>query len=168
MHPATNGQAGRGKHPSGWQWPLFVIVLLLSSVLWSAAIVFFARSDGGAQVIDNYYQKAVDHDQVRAREARSAALGWQASLLVSPAEAGHVVRCSILDNLGQPVTDLVVMVTAFRPQYTDAMAELILLPTSEAGVYEAAAHLDEAGLWDFEIVARKGDAEFLTAIRTEL
>ncbi|MEZ4701561.1 MAG: FixH family protein [Rhodothermales bacterium] len=164
--PTTNGHAGTPH--SGWQWPAFVIALLLTSVVTMSIVVFLARSDGGAQVIDDYYQKAVDYDVRRAEQARSDALGWSAAIEVTAHAEGRLVRCVIRDSAGAAVPGLNVTLTAYRPQFVDARAEVTLAATSTPGTYEAIASLEGEGLWDFYVRATTDTSAFITNVRTEL
>ena len=75
-----------------WRNP--ILHALVTSVLTMMGFLYLANQDGGAQVIDNYYQKAVDWDVQKAEQARSQALGWTARLDV---DAGRQVRVLILD-----------------------------------------------------------------------
>jgi nitrogen fixation protein FixH len=117
-------------------------------------VVLLARSDGGAQVVDDYYQKAVDWDTRRAAQSRSDALGWMASIEVVDGR----LQCVVRDAIGAGIEGLAVTVAAFRPQYTAVQAELSLVPA------EASGH----GLWDFEILAVRDTARFMSTLRMEL
>mgnify|MGYP000576390979 CR=1 FL=1 len=127
--------------------------------------LFLANQDGGAQVIDNYYQKAVDWDVLKAEKARSDALGWTARLDVA---SGQRISLLIHDVAGQPVRDARVTLVAFRPQFSDAQAELDLRLNPETGAYEALLPAAGEGLWDFEIRALRDSSTFITTIRKTL
>jgi nitrogen fixation protein FixH len=168
MHPSTlegHPNPGSPRLPSGWQWPAFVVSLLVASVLTMMGFLFLANQDGGAQVIDNYYQKAVDWDEQKAEKARSAALGWSARLDVAPDQR---LTLFIQNVAGQPVLDARVTLVAFRPQYADAQAKLELILNPATGAYEAMLPVAGAGLWDFEIRALRDSSVFITTIRKTL
>ncbi len=168
MNPSTpNGHpdSGSPRLPSGWQWPAFVIGLLLTSVFTMMGFLFMANQDGGAQVIDNYYQKAVDWDEQKAEKARSEALGWTVRLDV---DAGRQVRVHILDAAGQPVRDARVTLVASRPQFSNPQAELDLTLNPATGAYEVPLPVAGQGLWDMAIRASRNDDLFVTTIRTTL
>lgn len=50
-------------------YPGMVIGILLMSVIAQMTIVYKATSDGGAQVVPDYYEKASHWDDEQAREA---------------------------------------------------------------------------------------------------
>ncbi len=158
----------RPRIPTHIVWPAFVIGLLLTSVVMMMVVLYLASADGGAQVIDNYYQKAVDWDVQRAEEARSDALGWSAALTVAPGSAGSLVTCVITDAAGDPVTGLDVRLTAFRPQFANPQAAA-RLPGGEApGTYVAEVPLYGRGLWDLHVRAVNDSAVFVETIRQNL
>ena len=73
--------------PPHLAWPLFVVLLLVIGVGSSLAIVFAARSDGGAKVIENYYEKAIAWDSTSKLTRDSKAAGWIVSMQYVPPAA---------------------------------------------------------------------------------
>lgn len=152
-------------------WPLFVVVLIGMSVTAVVITVIAAHSDGGPQVIENYYEKAVRWDESTARQTASDALGWQVALTVAPAKPGTDRRLDILiqDREGAPVTHLHGTVRAFRPHRAEVVFEHPLLPVQQApGHYHLSGPIRQAGLWDFEIVARREAQTFITTVRKDI
>ncbi|GIV58336.1 MAG: hypothetical protein KatS3mg042_1249 [Rhodothermaceae bacterium] len=151
-------------------WPLFVVALLASGVATTLGTLFAARSDGGAQVIDDYYRKAAEWDAHAADLAASATLGWQVRVAVVPDEAGRpLLELTVRDRDGQPVTGLTGTVRAFRPQWAEAVGEAPLAEvTAPPGVYRQPLPLEGRGLWDFEIEATRGPDRFHQILRKEL
>lgn len=153
-------------------WPLFIVALLGMSITATVITVVLARSDGGAQIIDDYYQKAINWDEEVARQAASDALGWETQLLVAAAPSGapsQPVEITIHDRDGRPVEHLEGTVRALRPQRSEAVAEGPLTAVPEQpGVYRNAFPIHQAGLWDFEIVADRDTLHFQTVIRKDV
>ena len=150
-------------------WPAFVVALLLMSFTAVLLTVLAARSDGGAQVIDDYYEKAAAWDETMAEQAASEALGWQADVAIVIAEDGHrAVVVTLHDAHGEPLDRLAGTVRAFRPHLARAVAMHPLTPTDTPGVYRQPFRLDEPGLWDFEVVAVRDGARYQTTIRKEV
>lgn len=153
-------------------WPLFVIALLSLSVVTVTITVVAARSDGGAQVVEDYYQKAVTWDEKQALQAASDTLGWQVSLTVEPAPAlgqPRPVTLLVIDRTGAPVDDLQGTLTAYRPQFARPVAEHPLAAVEGTpGVYRHALPITRPGLWDFDIVATRDTLRFHTRIRREV
>ncbi len=158
--------------PAHIAWPLAIILLLVAGVTSSMMIVFAARSDGGAQVVENYYEKAVDWDANNALIRSSEAAGWSIGLDYTPATPGQAVGLITLhfrDKEGTPVTGLKGTIKAFRPQHTQAMATMTLQQTEEQpGMYTQPFPGARAGLWDFEINVAQDSFAFRKVIRKEL
>src|SRR5690554_3527765 len=147
----------RGRIPPHIGWPVFIVGLLLVSIGASVATFVLATSDGGAQVVEDYYQKGVRWDETAALRAASAALGWQVQVAVQAggAQAGlRTVDVVVRDRAGHLVTGLQGTVRLTRPQHARAVAELPLQPVAGVpGLYRLEAPIDAAGLWDFELQA---------------
>lgn len=150
-------------------WPAFVIALLLLGIGSAFEALFAARSDGGAQIVENYYDEALGYDETRAAQAASDALGWGAAVSVEACEGGLCpVEVVVRDRDGAPVDGLVGVVRASRPQDATAAARLPLAPTETPGVYRQMMPIAQAGLWDFAIDAQRGGDRFLTTVRYDL
>jgi nitrogen fixation protein FixH len=145
-----------------------IVGLLSLSVIASLLTVFAARSDGGAQVIDDYYHKAANWDSTRALQAASDALGWQVDLTAEPAQGtARIVRLHLQNKHGEPVIGLQGTISAFRPQQAQMVDEAALIET-EPGVYQQQLTMPQPGLWDFEIDATRDGTPFLKRIRLEV
>lgn len=152
-------------------WPLFIVALLGMSITIAVITVVLARSDGGAQIVDDYYQKAINWDETHARQAASEALGWQTNIVVGTdlADNARPVTITITDRNGTPVTQLQGTVRARRPHLSDVVAERPLQSVAQQpGVYQNTFPIDQVGLWDFEIVAEQDTLLFQTIIRKEV
>jgi len=150
-------------------WPLFVVVLLLSGIGGAFAVLIAAKSDGGVQIVENYYEKAARWDDTAAQRAASDALGWKIEVRIEPFDSSKAlqpVELFISDRTGEPVTDLTGTIRAFRPQRVPAGAEIPLHgDVDRPGVYRQLMPLDGAGYWDFEILARRDTIRFETRLR---
>jgi nitrogen fixation protein FixH len=150
-------------------WPAFVVCLLLLGIGSAFEALFAARSDGGAKIVENYYDEAVGYDETRAAQAASNALGWTAGVSVGACEGGLCpVEVTVQDRDGTPVEGLTGVVRASRPQDASAVARLPLSAEGTPGVYRQMMPISTAGLWDFAIEAQRGDDRFLTTLRSDL
>ncbi len=153
-------------------WPLFVVLLMLTGIGTTFALLFASKSDGGAQVVENYYQKATTWDTYASERAASAALGWKAEVSVLPPDDASTLRpVEVLfqDRDGAPLTGLTGIIRALRPQQARAVAEVPLAPAADKpGAYRMLMPVYGAGLWDFEIAARRDTLLFQTTLRREL
>lgn len=134
----------------GYGWPLFVITLLVSSVVMMGIVVMAARSDGGAQVVDDYYEQAVKWDSLAEARAATSTLGWTTNVTLSRSEASIHGSIVLKDSSGAAVTDYAVQVSLRRPQLAAEVANVPALPASEPGVFEFSAAHDDPGLWDIQ------------------
>ena len=159
------------KLPPHITWPLFIVGLLGMSVTTVVITVVAARSDGGAQVIDDYYQKAVNWDETAALQAASDALGWHAEIVLPPDSQNtmpRLVEVTLRDREGRPIESAQGAIRAFRPHRAGVVAERPLTPAETPGLYRQALPINQGGLWDFEIVAVRDTSTFITTIRKEI
>lgn len=168
--PARRVPVNRPAIPPRLFWPGLVVSLLIMSITAVALTIVAATSDGGVQVVENYYEQAAAWDSTQARQAASDALGWQATLRVEPAgaEGLRAVVVSVRDAEGRPVEGLAGTLTARRPHRSAAVATAPLVEAATPGVYRQALPLAAPGLWDFEIAATRAEGHFQAAIRTDL
>lgn len=132
----------------GYGWPLFVIILLVSSVTMMGLVVMAARSDGGAQVVDDYYEQAVNWDSLA--EARSAAvtLGWTSDLSLERTETGLEGIISFRDSTGASISGYTVLVSLRRPQLAAEVDEVTAELDALSGTYSFSTSHSGQGLWD--------------------
>ena len=169
----TERQSSRIKAlPPHIAWPLFVVGLLVLGVTYSMWVVFASRSDGGVQIIENYYEKAVDWDNRQKIIQASEAMGWHVE--ITPEQASSLLpagglRVIFKDSAGLLLEGLTATVKASRPQTTRVIREMELQSVSGApGEYFHQFPEMGPGLWDFEITADKDTLKFVRMIRKEL
>lgn len=136
----------------GYGWPLMVIALLVSSVLMMMGVVMAARSDGGAQVLDNYYQQAVQWDSIATVRDAAKRRGWRASLQLDKQGEQVIGFISITDSTGAPVFGNQARVRLSRPQYSGTVAEVDALWDEQASAFRFSSGPMPAGLWDIRLV----------------
>jgi nitrogen fixation protein FixH len=160
----------RGRFGAHLLWPAFIVGLLLLSIGSSAAVMMASRMDGGAQVVGDYYGKAVAWDSVADVRQQSLALGWAVEVAWGggPAAGEREVLFTIRDRSQQPVEGLEGVIRLSRPQWATPVGEKPLLATAEPGVYRQAFALGDAGLWDFELGVRQGAVRFWKTVRKEV
>ncbi len=155
--------------PSHIAWPGFVVALLLLSIVAAFQALFAARSDGGAQVVESYYDSAIAFDEEQAAQAASDALGWSAAVEVGACEGGLcAVDVTVQDREGAPVEGLTGLLRVSRPQAAAVVARLPLAASEVPGVYRQFVPVNADGLWDFAITARRADEQFVTEIRRDI
>jgi nitrogen fixation protein FixH len=156
--------------PAHVAWPAFVVALLLLGIGSAFEALFAARSDGGAQIVEDYYGAALRFEDEQAARAASAALGWSADVEVGACEGGLcAVELAVRDRAGAPVTGLSGALATSRPQEAGTAATIPLSPKDGApGVYRQLVPFPADGLWDVAVEARRGDDRFLTTVRLDL
>lgn len=153
-------------------WPLFIVAILLTGVTGAVLTVIAAHSDGGAQVVEDYYEKASNWDATAARRAASKALGWTTTVQVldrAPTAVTRPVQVTIRDAQDAPVAGLEGTVQARRPELAGVVGEAPLAPVADQpGTYEVDLPVLRPGLWDFDIAAQRGTEVYETSIRREV
>lgn len=148
-------------------WPLFVVLLLATSIGMCVRAVIAARSDGGARAIPHYYAEALRFEARQAEAAASHALGWALALDMGDATGGlRAITFTLRDAAGAPVEMVTGTITIQRPSDAEARAAI---PFHAAGAgYAAALPGMGAGLWDVTVRARRGEAGFVHTQRVEV
>ncbi len=152
------GQPGRW-----WVWPAIVVGLLLMNVTMCFTAVYLSQLDRSHAILPDYYQRAVDWDRSAAARRASAALGWTAAFSFGDAVSilgERAVTLHLTDRDGRPVDDADVRLHYFHHARGAERFDGRLNRLSP-GVYIASLPMRRAGLWEFEIVAARGDQTFL-------
>jgi nitrogen fixation protein FixH len=142
----------------GHIWPLIIISLLLSSVAMMSAFVVVANSDGGAQVVESYYDTAVQWDSVFVVQNEIHARNWLPYLTLS--ESGG--KLAVLDSNRVKVAVLSGNVVLSRPHLATPEMDLdIQFDPSDSSYVFPTGQL-KSGLWDFnfELGDSGGPLEF--------
>ena len=146
-------------------WPALVVGLLLFNITASMTILFFAKSDGGPEIIPDYYEQSVNFNDQMLAEQASAQTGWSVELAL----AGEVGELTVTDRQGQALEELKGRITFYRPQRAQELGESELQPSPDSpGQYrfENLTHrIDEAGLWDLAIELHDGELRYIDRIR---
>ena len=144
-----------------WLFP----AALLPTLLANGALIYFALQSKPALVAAHPFEDGRRYNHELAAAAEQSALGWSATFAgPSRSLAASPVGIAVRDSNGLPVRGLSVELRVWRP--VGAEPDLHLqLPETSPGRYAAAVLLPQAGQWQFDIVARRGDAEFVFARR---
>lgn len=122
-----------------WPWLLMLgpFLVIVAGVI--TAWIAFATNDG--LVTEDYYRKGLAAHQTVARSERAAALGLQASIVLT--EASMQVRLAARDDAFQAPPEL--RVTLSHPTRAGMDAELLL--TRDGDGYVGRSRLPVAGHW---------------------
>ncbi len=138
------------KIPEHIFWPGMVFAILGMSVIANMVLLYKASNDGGAQIIENYYDKAAHWDETKAKASESSSLGWATQIEVTGSGSHRVVVVRIADPNG-PVTSLKPTVTLRDPTLIDPVASAEMVLTGDT--YVATIPFPRNGLWDVQIQA---------------
>ena len=147
-------------------WPFAVVGLLVANAALAFFALYMSRSDGGAQVVDDYYRQAVAWDSVAAARNETVESGWRLTV-IDPASADTTLRVRVTDPAGVPVTSLVGTLTIRRPHLTVPLTRSRVFTDATDGVYVARVHLVEPGLYDIDVDLTDGRTRFRPTVRFE-
>lgn len=148
---------------------LLPVLLLGAGVVGWIIMVQAALADPSVAIEPNYYQQATHIDREKALLARSAELGWTATVESFDAESDGGARLSfrLIDREGRGLEGLQVSAIAFPNARASDRQKLD--PTSgEPGRYSARLARARFGIWEIRLVAERGEDVFHTTLRHEL
>jgi len=160
----------------GWirerAWPIGIAAIIATFFVADGMLIATAFSDEGFAPEEDYYEKALHHDEVQAALRRAQSIGLRMTLTFAEAPLQNMPRrvdVRITDQSGRPVTGLTGTLTAVRP--ADArlrnQAELVSVP-GEDGLYRLLLRLPAPGLWVFELDARQGSDVYRVVSREDV
>ncbi len=151
--------------PRPYLWPAIIVLLLLSSVTASFGALWMAHSDGGVDVIPDYYQKAVDWDSLSAIQRKSDTLAWSSRIEIGVQDG----LLEVYDRLGNPVSGLSGTLSIKKPGVKEPARILPLhsIPDS-AGSYRFPVPDLGDGMWVVSISANLDTLHFVQTIRQEI
>ena len=148
--------------PANIFWPAFIIGLLSVAIGASFTILYFAQSDGGPQVIPDYYERSVNFDDVYEARQNSIRLGWSVDIELFD-DHGEL---TLQQRDGTPVDGAEGTLTFFRPSQALPIATVELVEDAdEPGEYRFDNIADLPGLWDLDVDIERGDEAFTQIIR---
>lgn len=152
--------------PAHIRYPGMVVALLTFTIVGQIVLISAAFSDGGAQIEENYYERATKWDAERAEQARVERMGWRVEL--SPPRDGFV-HVRFFDKRNRPIPDLRGEAVLKRPHIAGVIAERPLANVpGQDGAYRFAAPEGAPGLWDVEVsVEDDFEHRFAKKIRAE-
>lgn len=158
---------------SRYRWPIGLVGVILCFFIADGMLIYMAHRDYDAVAPEaGYYERAVNHDEVRERIHRAELAGLKADIKVAEAPIPTMPRrvdVLVRDGEGEPVTGLEGRLTAIRP--SDARlkneGQLTAVPGQD-GLYRLLLKVPVAGLWEFELDAKRGGDEYLMIVRQDV
>ena len=143
-------------------WLGFVMIVLAVNI----GLILLSRSSNPGLVDKNYYDHGRDFERnVLKNIAARESLGWETRLEIPERivmAQPTLLRFTVVNNQGLPLSDAEVIVTAYRP--ADAAADFIVpLHAVASGRYQADISFPLKGTWDLIVkVKRATDSYDLT------
>ena len=151
-------------------WPAAIIILLLSSVVMMTGVLFAARSDGGAQVVDDYYNSAVMWDSLQAIKDQSNASGWNVTFRIDSNEQSGMSKGVFVvhDKSDAVVHDILGQAVIRQPHLaSNILSERITASETTPGEYTVSFPGEWRGLIDISLDARTGSDPIVFKQRIE-
>ena len=148
------------------RWPIGITVTLTVFVIANLLLMRIAGADPSFAVEPDYYRKAVTFDSTMDAERASVALGWTASSVLSPNDAGAMLTVTLVDGHGAPVSDATVTISArFVARANDVLTAS--LNEVAPGRYSATIGARHAGQWEIRVNATRNTEHFFASTRAE-
>jgi nitrogen fixation protein FixH len=157
--PGTQLEDSQGR---AWVWPAIVLGMLGMQIILCSVAYFVATSDPSQTVVHNYHTKALAWDEHQAQLRAGEALGWGVQFVVADRAnllGDRVVRLSLTDAQGDPLTGVSVSVKAFHFSRASDVVEADLVE-SASGEYVTEMKMRKAGRWELAFVTRLGEDVF--------
>ena len=147
--------------PPNYFWPGFVIALLCLSITMSFGGLYFATSDGGPQVVPDYYEKSVNYDDEYQARQQALELGWEIDVSLN----GSYGELAVVDAEGEPVDGAEGTLTFRRPDLAESLGDVELAESDDDGVYRFDDATDRPGWWDLNLELERGDERYVDSVR---
>ena len=144
-----------------WLFPAAMLPVMAAN----GALIYYALHSMPPLVADHPFEDGRTYNRELAAAAAQTALGWTASL-TAPTTVGAESRIefAVRDRSGAPVSGLAVTARVWRPVGDEPDLRLHLVEQCP-GDYTAVVILPLAGQWQFDLVAVRGDEEFVIGRR---
>ena len=142
-------------------WPFIVVGLLVANAALAFFALYMSRSDGGAQVVPDYYSRAVAWDSVAASQRATSASGL--TLRVVEAHRPDSIVFVVTDAAGVRVHGVSGSVTIRRPHLTQPIGQFDVA----GNPFSVDARFRGSGLFDASADLTVGGVEFEPHIRFE-
>ena len=147
--------------PASVRWPVMIVALLGVNVLICFYTIATALSNP-ATLEKDYYERAVDWDNVRAVREAADRLGWTVALLVRDGGSTATLDVRTADGSAVPL-DSAELEYWHRARAADVRTASFGAPvdgTTEPGLGRAAPiEIRSPGIWEFRLTLRAGETE---------
>ena len=145
------------------RWVFIVAGLLVAHVSLMSWAVMKATTDRNGTVITDYYNKSTHWDEMKARQAKSDALGWSAELGLTGSRdplGRHEMKLWLRDGSGTNVKADSVTLSCYH-ESRPTQVETVKLLAHGDGLYRGYVVLPQRGFYALEVSAKAGQDEFV-------
>ena len=152
-----------------YRWPAGIVAIIAVFFVADGLLIATAFSARNVGPEEQYYERALQHDDVRAAVQRAEFRGLRVAIRVGSAplrEMPRPVDVMVTDRAGRPVSGLDGTLTAVRPSDVRLRnrAALVAVP-KRPGQYRLLLRVPLSGLWVFELDARQGGESYRVVLR---
>ncbi|MCC7166164.1 MAG: FixH family protein [Rhodospirillales bacterium] len=154
--------------PRGWWYPWIFVGGFAVVVVVNGIMIWFATTTFTGLETERAYEKGLAYNQAIDEARAEAVLGWKVDADLEPkADGGVRALARFADRDGKAIEGLEVEGRLIRPTQS-GHDQSFTLAAAGPGLYEASLVPGLAGLWEFQILARKGDLRHRTSRRLNL
>ena len=168
--------SGRWARLADWvgryRWPVGIVGIIAVFFVADGLLIATAFSARNVGPEEDYYERALHHDEVRTAVQRAQLRGLRMTVLVGSAplrELPRPVDVTVTDRTGQPISGLDGTLTAVRPSDVRLKnrAALVSVP-HRPGQYRLLLRVPVSGLWVFELDVRQGGEAYRLVQREDV
>lgn len=153
--PDTRDWSVAWKNPFVIGW--FVLLTIVVSVNFFMVSMAIVTNPG--LVIEDFYEKGKNMDQVLANRKRMDEMGWQLDVAMPVLKEGKVehVTVNVKDKAGEPIAVDTAVLYYYRPSDRKLDGSIPFVATSNAGEFTADVVLNTKGKWDLILEVTQGE-----------
>ena len=155
-----------------YRWPAGIVGIIAVFFVADGLLIATAFSARNVGPEEQYYERALEHDELRAAVQRAELRGLHVVVRVGSAPLSEMPRpvdVMVTDRSGRPVSRLDGTLTAVRPSDVRLKnsAALVGVP-NRPGQYRLLLRVPVSGLWVFELDARQGGESYRVVLREDV
>ena len=156
----TDGDGGELRHRVFWVG--LILALLGGQIVLMGVMTLLAISDRSFAVEPDYYQKGLHWDATAAQRRENARLAWSAEIELGDDVSvlgERTVTCTLTDSAKEAIGGATIELIAFSHARASQRTAATLAAAGN-GAYQTTLRLRHDGLWEFRLVARRGEETF--------
>jgi hypothetical protein len=155
-----------------YRWPVGIVAIIAVFFVADGLLIVTAFSARNVGPEEDYYERALQHDGVRAAVERAELRGLRVAVRVGSAPLSEMPRpvdVTVTDGAGRPVSGLDGTLTAVRPSDVRLKNRAVLVSVpGRPGQYRLLLRVPVSGLWVFELDARQDGESYRVVLREDV